>query len=82
MAFSPSGNMLALSAGPEIHIVDLDPLSSSFKKDICTLGQTVSCKEMLISGAKGLEARAPSGMGTLRDWLDERGAIQKPKRVK
>lgn len=79
MTFNVKGNLLAVSAESTIHIFDVDPASPTFGKDIHRLGQTVSCKGMLISKAKGLEARAPSGKGTLGDWLMERGAIHKTR---
>jgi hypothetical protein len=77
MTFNPAGNLLAVCAQSTIHIFDVDPNSTTFGKDIRKIGQTVSCVGTLFSGAKGLGARAPSGKGTLGQWLEERGAISK-----
>ncbi|HKQ09500.1 MAG TPA: metallophosphoesterase [Blastocatellia bacterium] len=75
MSFSPAGDLLALASNPLISILDVKPTSSTFGKCLHHLGQPVSCEGMLISGAKGLEAPAPSGKGTLEHWLKKRGAL-------
>jgi predicted phosphodiesterase/WD40 repeat protein len=75
MTFDPRGTHLAASAGGAVYIFDVDPSSSNFGKCDYTLGQGVSCVNMLIDGAKGLDALSPSGKGTLDSWLKERGAV-------
>jgi hypothetical protein len=75
ISFDPAGAYLAASAGGTMYIIDVNLSSPSFGACTHTLGQAVSCHGMLIDGAKGLEAPAPSGKGTLKTWLQERGAI-------
>ncbi|MDQ3807105.1 MAG: metallophosphoesterase [Thermoproteota archaeon] len=75
ISFDPIGTYIAASAGGAIYIFDVNPVSADFGKCIYTLGQAVSCSGMLIGGIKGLEAPSPSGKGTLKEWLIERGAV-------
>lgn len=75
ISFDPTGTYLAASSGGAISIFDVNPDSSEFGKCVNTLGQAVSCSGMLVGGASGLDAISPSGKGTLKDWLEARGAI-------
>lgn len=44
-------------------------------KCLYTIEQKLNCKGLRLAGAKGLDAPAPEGAGTLGEWLMERGAI-------
>lgn len=73
--FEPEGRFLAAAAGPSVHIFDLRRSSSSFGRTVHEFGQTLRCTGMRIGGASGLEGPAPSGKGTLGEWLRNRGAL-------
>lgn len=76
--FEPEGRFLAASAGSSIHIFDLRQSSSSFGRSVQEFGQTLRCTGMRAEGANGLEASAPTGKGTLGEWLRNRGAVFNP----
>jgi hypothetical protein len=46
-----------------------------FGKLLRRIEQRMSCKGLRLAGAKGLDAEAPEGEGTLGEWLAARGAI-------
>lgn len=75
ISFDPTGAYIAASAGSAMYIFNVDPNSSDFGGCVYTLGQAISCSGMLIGGTKGLEAPSPTGKGTLKEWLKERGAV-------
>lgn len=75
ISFDPTGAYLAASADSAIYIFDVNPSNSEFGKCVDTLGQALSCRGMLIGGIKGLDTPSPSGKGTLKEWLKERGAV-------
>jgi WD40 repeat protein len=68
---SPDGSQLA--AGDTLGTICLWDVYGSAEPRI--IDPRISCRGMHIRGAKGLDAPAPSGEGTLREWLLERGAV-------
>ena len=46
-----------------------------FGKCLRTIEQKIHCQGLQLAGAKGLDAKAPTGEGTLGEWLVERGAV-------
>ena len=77
LCLNPRSKWLA-SGGDDatIRIWDVDLDSSALGQCIKILEKKMNCQRMRIGGAKGLDAPAPDGKGTLRDWLIARGAVE------
>jgi len=66
--------MLAAAAGGSVQIFDLRKSKPTYGKCLFKIGQALRCEGAELRGARGLEGVAPSGKGTLGEWLQGRGA--------
>ena len=71
VSYHPLENLFAI--GLYSAIVEVRDAASG--ECLYTIEQKLNCKGLRLGGAKGLDAPAPEGRGTLGEWLAERGAV-------
>ena len=88
ISYHPFSNYLAsCSEDSSVRIWDVHPLiftkdvskkaesNVNFGKCLLHIRQKFNCEGLQLDNTKGLEVQAPSGKGTLSNWLFEQGAV-------
>ena len=77
LCLNPTSKWLASgSDDATVRVWDVDPDSLTFGQCLRVLKAKMNCQGMRIGNTRGLDAPAPDGKSTLRDWLIARGAME------